>query len=64
MRYIALALLSISSTLNLFADEAVCPRCEEIREYNAAHHQNYEYYEDYLKGQFCPQSSIKRADKI
>lgn len=27
--------------------EAVCPRCEAIREDNALHHKNYQYYDDY-----------------
>ena len=36
----------------LAADEPVCPKCEMIREYNAAHPENnYTYYEDYLKDQ-------------
>lgn len=34
-----------------YADEPVCHRCEEIREYNKTHHQNFEYYEDYLKSE-------------
>jgi hypothetical protein len=33
-----------------FAEEApVCHRCEEIREYNAKYHENFEYYDDYVK---------------
>ena len=43
--------LSILATLSLNGDETVCHRCEEIREYNAEHHQNFEYYDDYLKTQ-------------
>lgn len=39
----------VSFSFFLNAQEKVCQRCEEIREYNAKHHKNYEYYEDYLK---------------
>lgn len=35
--------------LPLISGEPVCHHCEEIRLYNAEHHKNYEYYEDYLK---------------
>lgn len=31
--------------------EEVCHRCAEIRAYNALHHRNYDYYDDYLKEQ-------------
>ena len=30
-------------------EEPVCHHCEEIREYNAKYHENFEYYDDYLK---------------
>jgi len=33
------------------AAESSCPRCDDIRAENAACHQNYEYYEDYLESQ-------------
>lgn len=39
-----LGVFSLSSTIY-----AGCPMCDEIREYNAEHHKNYTYYEDYLK---------------
>ena len=45
---VALAAL-ILSTQATTAKEAVCHRCEEVREYNAEHHKNYEYYDDYAK---------------
>lgn len=41
--------LTVFSFANAVAEEKVCHRCEQIREYNKDHHQNYEYYEDYLK---------------
>lgn len=31
----------------LMSEAPVCHHCEEIRLYNAAHHKNYEYFEDY-----------------
>ena len=34
--------------LSLDAREGVCHKCEEIRKYNDEHHQNFEYFEDYL----------------
>ena len=47
--FLILGTLSISF---LNADEGpVCHHCEEIRLYNAEHHHNYEYYEDYLKSE-------------
>jgi hypothetical protein len=52
---------------SLNADEPVCHRCEEIREYNAKYHVNYEYYEDYLKAeknkQAPPEKTIPKPDK-
>lgn len=41
--------LSAISTFSVYGDEPVCHRCEEIREYNAEHHHNFEYYDEYLK---------------
>ena len=29
------------------AKERTCHRCEEVREYNAEHHKNFEYYDEY-----------------
>lgn len=47
-----LALVPLSfTTLFLDGEEPVCHRCEEIREYNAKYHQNFEYYDDYQKTQ-------------
>ena len=43
---IAAAIVSVQT---VSSNEAVCHRCEEVREYNAAHHKNYEYFEDYAK---------------
>lgn len=42
-----LSIVTLSFGVTLLA-EPVCERCEEIREYNALHHKNYDYYEDYL----------------
>lgn len=53
MRLRSMLLLGIllSTTASLFSEE-VCPRCERIREYNAAHPENnYYYYEDYVAAQ-------------
>lgn len=44
---IAFSLSCVALTLN--GDEPVCHRCEEIREYNAKYHENFEYYDEYLK---------------
>ena len=38
-----------ASYTSLFAKDGVCFHCEEIREYNRAHPQKEQYYEDYLK---------------
>ena len=49
MRYLILSLIAFTA---LAADEAACGRCEQVREYNAAHpEKNYTYYEDFLKDQ-------------
>lgn len=54
-----LAILSILSFAAAHADEGSCPLCDTIREYNATHHKNYEYYEDYLEAQkSCPAPMI------
>lgn len=44
----ALSLLTLA-TLSLNGDEPVCHHCEEIREYNAKYHENFEYYDEYVK---------------
>lgn len=45
-----LSLLSVCSFAALQGGDGVtCPRCDDIRAYNAAHPQKSEYYEDYLK---------------
>lgn len=51
MKNLSMGLLSLSgiSLFSLNGQEAVCHRCEEIREYNAENHQNFDYYDDYLK---------------
>lgn len=36
-------------SFSLSAEEPVCHHCEDIREYNAKYHENFEYYGDYLK---------------
>lgn len=48
---LALIVVFTALTFSLKAGEPVCHHCEEIREYNAKHHENFEYYEDYLKSQ-------------
>lgn len=63
MKKFAAALLGLTAAAFLHAEEPVCHHCEEIREYNAAHHQNYEYYEDYLKTpQKAPETDTKTTD--
>lgn len=48
MLRIALITITFCST-HIFAQ---CAKCQQIREYNAAHPENnYTYYEDYLKDQ-------------
>ncbi|HEV8051721.1 MAG TPA: hypothetical protein VGP47_04435 [Parachlamydiaceae bacterium] len=51
MKKISLAVFcfSAAATTSCFAEEPVCHHCEDIREYNAEHHQNFEYYDQYLK---------------
>jgi len=49
----------VISVFTLQADEPICHHCEEIREYNAAHHENYEYYDQYLKANPAQNSSFK-----
>lgn len=53
MKNMTVAFLSFFVLCNfLKADEegVVCPRCQKIREYNAAHPENnYYWYDDYLK---------------
>ena len=39
----------VLTAFSLSSAEPVCHRCEEIREYNAEHHENFEYYDDYKK---------------
>ena len=39
----------VLTAFSLSSAEPVCHRCEEIREYNAEHHENFEYYDDYVK---------------
>jgi len=52
MAKIPFYLLGILSISFLNADEGSgCHHCDEIRLYNAKHHHNYEYYEDYLKSE-------------
>lgn len=41
--------ITAATTSSIFAEEPVCHHCEDIREYNAANHQNFEYYDEYLK---------------
>lgn len=33
---------------SLTAQEKKCHRCEAVREYNAEHHKNFEYFDDYV----------------
>lgn len=48
---LSVAAFSTMTIISLNSNEPVCHRCEEIREYNAEHHQNFDYYDDYLKSQ-------------
>jgi hypothetical protein len=43
--------IAFFSIVIVHATGSVCHHCEDIREYNAKFHQNFEYYEDYLKSQ-------------
>lgn len=52
--------LSVLTTFMLNAESSGCVKCDEIRLYNAEHHENFEYYEDYLKGQ----KPEKRVDTV
>jgi hypothetical protein len=46
---ILLTIAALASASTLSAKDKVCHHCEEIREYNAAHHHDYEYFDDYAK---------------
>lgn len=46
--YLMLAGLFATTTSLSYAED-ICHHCEDIREYNAKHHENFEYYDDYLK---------------
>ena len=63
MKPFLFSMLLLSAAAGVHAEEAVCPRCEEIREYNKTHHKNYEYYEDYLKDADAPQMCKPSAKK-
>jgi hypothetical protein len=62
---VALCALGIR-LFSLNGEEPICHHCEEIREYNAEHHQNFEYFDDYLKGSQSEsdESSAYRDPKI
>lgn len=61
MRLLVLSLLALSNLV--FAEEAVCKKCQVIREYNAAHPENnYYYYDDYLKDQARKQGITSESD--
>ena len=51
IKKIALLTFSITAaaTTSCYAEEPLCHHCEDIREYNAANHQNFEYYDEYVK---------------
>jgi len=53
--------LCVLSVFFSWAEDPVCHHCEEIREYNAAHHENYEYYDQYLKSHPNPETNGKDA---
>jgi len=46
---LSMAFFCLAAVDLLQAKEQVCLHCEEIREYNAKHHENFEYYETYLE---------------
>lgn len=60
------AILSLSgiTAFSVSSEEAICHRCEEIREYNAEHHQNFEYYDEYLRAPGRNESAINREPTI
>lgn len=50
IRILGLFVLSLlASAAMSYGEEPVCHHCEEIREYNAKYHENFEYYDDYRK---------------
>lgn len=63
MKKLMLSLFFMAPLISIaaHAEEAVCHRCEEIREYNKTHHKNYEYYEDYLKD--CEAPTMCKPEK-
>lgn len=45
-----LGMIAICGSMDAHSEEAVCHKCEKVREYNAAHPENnYYWYDDYLK---------------
>ncbi|WP_166154527.1 MULTISPECIES: hypothetical protein [unclassified Neochlamydia] len=45
-----LGIIAICGPIDAHSEEAVCRKCEKVREYNAAHPENnYYWYDDYLK---------------
>jgi hypothetical protein len=52
INFIITSLLVCASVLIPASIQAVCPLCEQLREYHRTHPENnYEFYEDYLKDQ-------------
>lgn len=51
--FLSFVVVAVCNSVNVYSEtiEPVCHHCEEIREYNAKYHQNFEYYDDYLKSQ-------------
>lgn len=64
MKNINSMLFLMLGAVSLNAEEPVCHHCEEIREYNAKYHKNYEYYDDYLKAEKNEQSQKEPAKDL
>lgn len=44
-----IAILCITTSISAGLNGDICHHCEEIRLWNAEHHKNYEYFDDYLE---------------
>lgn len=63
----AVFILTGTGLFSLSAEEPVCHHCEDIREYNAKYHENFEYYDDYLKtkdGKSTTGNEAKKTNRV
>jgi hypothetical protein len=56
--------IGIVGTLNLTAGDSGCAKCQMIREYNAAHPQKEEFYEDYLEEHPNERAKVEQDAKV